>query len=1275
MCLALWAQDAWGQCTAIRQQRNITFNTNRDCAPVDVTDYTITYFFNTPQNPNDVRIRFEWNDPGNNFDEYGIADAANFSAAGGNTEFTATGTFSYPEDDNCLFEPVALVVVSGVDCETSEQTQLVSSWARDNNFGGVLQVNPDNYNVCFGTAVGPAIFEDGSVFNCNINDEPDNPNRQQRHTQFVYGTNHPANSIRDLVLDDGGTVVLTDNSGALAAPTTVNGITATYFGPVTQIPFPADAPNMTSFPVSAPANDANTVGSSFEITMFNWNVCNPYNGNAASPNYADAVVATALITIVDEPEPNFQTRFQNAAGVIQDIFCLDDQIYFQNLTPGGGLNYAWRFFDDVTGTTEIGNSTANNPTFAYATAGQKLIRLTASDPNANGNCDIIYEDTVTISPDAVATIETYDATFSLIIGTDYCQDAGNTLSFDIGFRDATTGAEPVTEWRWELFDENGVLAESFPAGLGNFERPSTTDFVRTYGTPGEYLVRLTAQNQTTSCETIDEVNINIYPIPDVTFTADSVCEGERVLFSGIADSVNSLNPRVNDDRIEFYDWDFSYDGVSFNQELRRTNDDDFSWFLDGNPVVGEVEPATSVQGTYQVALQVTTAEGLCEGFFTRSVTINPLPAATLISNYVDPICPGDPLIFTDTSVNTGTLNYELIITNLFDGDRDTVSLGPGSTSYSFTNTEPNSIDYTAVLRATNDFGCETSSTPISITVLPSSTSAFTDANYDPLSNNCSPWNSTFLVSAATQTLDADSYTWSISDADGLLAGYPITRNKGDADFNLLDYSISNLTPTNKIYMATLEVTKSGVCVDDAHFVFQINPQPDALFSTEEIDSCEYKQFTFEAQQKGLVSYDWNFDPVPDVLLDQNDIQIARYNRAVFGNADINVDVTLQTTNLANCVSNPGQSTETVEAQLESIIVDFELESDSLELPDTEILIQNLSPSRGTWTYEWDFGDGSTFIGYDPGSHEYTQFGNYVITLTIRDDFCEVSDFRTLVVVPTAPIVDFVADTLQGCQPLTVAFTNLSEFAESGKYVWDFGDGTTSNQDNPTYTYFRGGNFTVRLTGENELGMTSQEVKVFYIDVFNPPVANFAANPQIVFVPDQQVFFSNLSTNATSYQWEFGDGNTSNLQNPAHFYTDEGEYDVSLIATNDLGCVDTLAVRTAVIAKKGGQVRSPNAFTPSPDGPSTSVGSTPGNGGGNPTFNDIFLPQAEGVVDFAMLIYNKWGQLIFKSENQQTGWDGYFDGKLMPADVYVYRLELTYSNGEKVVRLGDVTLVR
>jgi gliding motility-associated-like protein len=152
--------------------------------------------------------------------------------------------------------------------------------------------------------------------------------------------------------------------------------------------------------------------------------------------------------------------------------------------------------------------------------------------------------------------------------------------------------------------------------------------------------------------------------------------------------------------------------------------------------------------------------------------------------------------------------------------------------------------------------------------------------------------------------------------------------------------------------------------------------------------------------------------------------------------------------------------------------------------------------------------------------------------------------------------------------------------------------------------------------------------------------------------------------------------------PTHLYLLEGKYTITLVAGNDHGnkdidgdgvldgnviCYDTA---TRVInAREGGLTKIPNAFTPNPGGPSGGVA-------GSGTFNDVFLPITKGVVEFKMQIFDRWGTLVFESNDKNIGWDGYDrNGRLMPAGVYVYKLTLRLADDQRTTQVGDITLIR
>jgi gliding motility-associated-like protein len=178
-----------------------------------------------------------------------------------------------------------------------------------------------------------------------------------------------------------------------------------------------------------------------------------------------------------------------------------------------------------------------------------------------------------------------------------------------------------------------------------------------------------------------------------------------------------------------------------------------------------------------------------------------------------------------------------------------------------------------------------------------------------------------------------------------------------------------------------------------------------------------------------------------------------------------------------------------------------------------------------------------------------------------------------------------------------------------------------------------------------------------------------APPRTVIALDEPAyFFPNDNRAEFSYTWYFGDGDSSNSRTPIHKYPAPGVYDVSLKVTGPNGCQSTSSRNGAVIARPDQLFAAPNAFTPNPFG---------SNGGvvGGDGDNDIFYPFAKGLKEIKMTIYNRWGQVIFHSRELNRGWDGYYQGKLMPTDTYIYQIQAQYTNGETQNFIGDITLLR
>lgn len=198
---------------------------------------------------------------------------------------------------------------------------------------------------------------------------------------------------------------------------------------------------------------------------------------------------------------------------------------------------------------------------------------------------------------------------------------------------------------------------------------------------------------------------------------------------------------------------------------------------------------------------------------------------------------------------------------------------------------------------------------------------------------------------------------------------------------------------------------------------------------------------------------------------------------------------------------------------------------------------------------WDFGDGSTSEEQSP-SHTYAGVGTYTVCLTVGntsgwDTICKPIVINTLG-------AEFTSDVVDGFAPLTVQFMDQS-FCDPATWFWEFGDGETSTGQNPSRIYATPGTYTVSLTVTGA-GATDTETKIEYITVQEQaPVADFDTDPTGGGCVGDAVQFVDLSANSpTSWQWDFGDGATSEQQNPSHTYAEAGAYTVCLTVSNGMG---------------------------------------------------------------------------------------------------------------------------
>jgi gliding motility-associated-like protein len=365
--------------------------------------------------------------------------------------------------------------------------------------------------------------------------------------------------------------------------------------------------------------------------------------------------------------------------------------------------------------------------------------------------------------------------------------------------------------------------------------------------------------------------------------------------------------------------------------------------------------------------------------------------------------------------------------------------------------------------------------------------------------------------------------------------------------------------------------------------------------------------------------------------------------------------------------NVGTTTYTVTANLDNCIATDQVNVTVHPTPNVfagnDVLVcagqSVVLTGAGAQTYVWNNGV-TNGVAFTPA-----QTQTYTVTGTSQFG-CVATDDVT-VTVEELPTLSFQGDNLEGCAPVTTTFTNTGVTEPGSECVWYLSDGTVlTGCDNVAYTFNNPGCYDVTLEVTSANGCSSSTTLQDYVCVQAYPVAYFIFSPNQPTTINTSVSFTNGSIGASNYQWFFGDGATSNAVDPTHTYPEiEGSYVVTLVASTPFGCTDT--VQSIVNVVKELIFYVPNTFTPDGD-----------------DFNETFQPvftSGYDPFDFHLMIFNRWGELIFESYDASIGWDGTYGGKanggeLVKDGTYVWKIEVkTKLNDERKMFVGHVNVLK
>ncbi len=770
--------------------------------------------------------------------------------------------------------------------------------------------------------------------------------------------------------------------------------------------------------------------------------------------------------------------------------CASMTVQFTNESSSNSNTFLWQFPGGQPSTSNL-----TNPVVVYSTSGSYTVTLTAF--NGAGSNTATYTNYITVqnipSANFTKTIDSLTVTFT------------NT----------------------------SVGANTFLWNFGDGNTSTQTSPVHTYATGGTYTVTLTASNPCGTTTATQTINLTAPPSASFTATPTSGCGPLTVQFT----STSTGNPTS-------YNW--SFPGGSPSSSTAQ------------NPTVTYNNP-----GSYTVSLTVSNNVGSTTATQANFITVNTVPNAGFNTTVNL-----DTVAFTNTTTGGTSYNWNF-------GDGDTSTMANPVHIYAADGT------YTVTLISNNACGADTVSHTVTIVTPP--TAGFTaspTSGCGPLTvqfTNTSSSNATsFLWSFPGGTPDTSSLenpsviysapgsyavTLVVSNAAGTdtatvnsfvtvnpgpTAGFTSTTNGFTATFtntstNGTSYSWdfgdgNTSTAPNPVHVYdedgpfTVVLTATNACGTNTFTqVVTIITPPTAGFTATPTSGCGplTVQFT-NTSSSNATTFNWSFPGGTPASSTDEDPTVTYSTPG-------NYTVTLT-------VSNPaGSNTAT---QTNFITVNSGPTAGFSSTTNGPVATFTNTSTNGT-SYSWNFGDGNSSTQSNP-THNYAADGTYTVVLTATNA-CGTSTFSQAVVIITAPTAGFTATPTSGCGPLTVQFTNTSS-TNATTFNWSFPGGTPSSStaEDPTVNYNAPGTYTVTLTASNAAGSNTL-TQTNFITVQSNPTAGFTTA-----VNGATATFTNTSTNGTSYNWNFGDGNSSTAANPVHVYGADGTYTVVLTTSNACG---------------------------------------------------------------------------------------------------------------------------
>ena len=790
--------------------------------------------------------------------------------------------------------------------------------------------------------------------------------------------------------------------------------------------------------------------------------------------------------------------------------------------------------------------------------------------------------------------------------------------------DSSTLASNVRRWI-----VNGVLLPNQTPVLNYIlQNPLLTDSV--------YTIQLAVRNDLgINCRDTSTQRIKVFSKPranDLIVTPTEGCSPLKVNFFGNAENAASFRWLFGD----------GSDTTLSGQELSHI----FSNF------------SPSANQTFSISRIAFSSKG-CTDTTQRQVIVKPRTEA-IISSLSSSGC--SPLTISFSAANS--VNFSTVEWNFGDNSPIATTVNP---QHTFTNTSDSiRVFRVRLIARKNQLNTCPDTAFLLVTVNPAPAPGFSMSN----SIGCGP-----LTDTLTDLSEGGVNSfWTFNSAG--VSTIVIPDSNGQAD--TLIENPNFITKTIQVIQTV--ITAQG-CSATTSQTIQVFPNLTAEFNFDTSGCHPHLAKFLNTSENFQGSYSWDFGN-GNSSSEKNPIHL--YEN--FTNRDTSYQVTLTSISpVGNCTKT---QTKTVRVYA-TPRADFVFLSDSsIQLPVNSITIGNRTRFRDSWKYRWTFDDGTagitdssaSFTHVFPLGDEYFTDTNFVISMVVSGPRgCSDTLRKTMAILPGKPVAAFEITPRVICAGRQVQFTNLSSFAS--EWEWTYQDATgspniTIKGGNPNVFFGSPGRKTIKLKVKG-IGGSDSLTRFDYLFVYAKPSSYFEILPlnKEVVTPEEDATFFEIppcdDTSGCTYRWDFGDGSGDTVfdnQPVKHRYMNPGKYRVSLLVTNSLGCSSVLT-RDSIRAVPARDISVPNAFIPL----NVPGGCKIDNFQRLPTC--MFYPLSSGMTAMNMQIFNRWGQLLFESDELGNGWDGFYQNQPVAGGTYMYKIVAEFSNGDIQTLTGDVTVIR